>query len=99
MIATYIGIAFNIGYWIAYLLAISLMCDPIKAYWLQFDPVWVATHKYHCGDEGVELPFWGSLGVIGDFYSTLIPLLQIRSLEMPRRQKIALYLLFGLGFM
>ena len=38
-----------------------------------------------------------ALSVVGDFYATALPLLLVSGLDLPRRQKTALYVLFGLG--
>jgi len=99
LIATWVGIVFNLCYWIAFMLELSLICIPTESFWKQFDPVWAATHHFSCGLERFSAPSSGVLSVIGDFYATLVPLLQIWSMNLPRRQKLALYPIFGLGFM
>ncbi|KAK5278708.1 hypothetical protein LTR20_000916 [Exophiala xenobiotica] len=99
LIATWIGIAYNILYFVAFGLTLLLLCDPLNSYWESFDPVWAATHKSHCANESVALPISAGLSVLGDFYSTLLPLILVYHLDLPARQKIALYLLFALGFM
>ncbi len=99
LIATWIGIAYNILYFVAFGLTLLLLCDPLQSYWESFDPVWAATHKSHCANESVALPTSAAFSVLGDFYSTLLPLILVYHLDLPPRQKIALYLLFALGFM
>ncbi|KIW91784.1 uncharacterized protein Z519_07754 [Cladophialophora bantiana CBS 173.52] len=98
-IATWIGIAYNILYFVSFALTLLLLCRPLHSYWDSFDPVWAATHHFHCGSEGAALPASSAFSVAGDFYSTLLPLILVYYLELPRRQKIALYALFALGFM
>jgi hypothetical protein len=63
------------------------------------DPAWAQTHKFNCRDEHILLPISASMGVLGDFYATLIPCVLIPKLNLPRRQKLALYSLFLLGFL
>ncbi|KIX01242.1 uncharacterized protein Z518_08967 [Rhinocladiella mackenziei CBS 650.93] len=99
LVATWVGIVYNILYLIAFGLALLLICHPVQAYWKSFDPGWASTHKFNCQTEGVSLPASAGLSVLGDFYSTLLPMLLIFHLDLPRRQKLALYGLFVLGFL
>ncbi|KIW47200.1 uncharacterized protein PV06_02794 [Exophiala oligosperma] len=99
LIATWIGIVYNILYFLAFGLALLLLCHPLHAYWKSFNPVWAATHKYHCVSEGSTLPASSALSVLGDLYSTLLPMVLVYNLDLPSRQKIALYVLFAFGFM
>lgn len=98
LIATWIGIVYNILYFFSFGLTLLLLCHPLHAYWDAFNPVWAATHKFHCAAENVALPVSSALSVVGDFYSTLLPLILVYHLQLPRRQKLALYALFALGF-
>ncbi|KIX10632.1 uncharacterized protein Z518_01716 [Rhinocladiella mackenziei CBS 650.93] len=99
LIATWIGIVYNILYWLGFGLALLLMCNPIYAYWTSFDPEWAASHSYRCQEEGIAIPASAGFSVLGDLYSTLLPVLLIYNLGLPRRQKFALYALFALGFL
>ncbi len=99
LIATWIGIIYNILYIFAFGLTLLLLCRPLHSYWDAFNPIWAATHHFHCGSEGASLPASSALSVAGDLYSTLLPLILVYYLELPRKQKIALYALFALGFM
>jgi hypothetical protein len=98
-IATWVGIAYNIGYYVSFIIALSLACRPTQAYWLAFNLKWATTHKFTCADEHISLPMSAGLSTFGDLYSTLIPCILILSLNLPRRQKLALYSLFSLGFL
>lgn len=40
----------------------------------------------------------GALSVVGDFYSTVLPLLLVWHLKLAFKKKLALYALFALGF-
>ncbi|KAL6245250.1 hypothetical protein RBB50_008025 [Rhinocladiella similis] len=99
LIATWIGIVYNILYFLAFGLALLLLCHPLDAYWKSFNPVWAKTHKFHCAPEGTTLPASSALSVLGDLYSTLLPMVLVYHLDLPSRQKIALYVLFAFGFM
>ncbi|KIY00633.1 uncharacterized protein Z520_03296 [Fonsecaea multimorphosa CBS 102226] len=99
LIATWIGIIYNVLYFLSFGLTLLLLCNPLHAYWDSFNPLWVAKHHFHCGSESAALPASSAFSVAGDFYSTLLPLILVYYLELPRRQKIALYALFALGFM
>jgi hypothetical protein len=99
LIATWIGIVYNILYFLSFGLTLLLLCRPLHAYWDSFSPVWAASHRFHCASENAALPASSAFSVAGDFYSTLLPLILVYYLELPRRQKFALYALFALGFM
>jgi hypothetical protein len=99
LIATWIGIAYNIGYYVSFIIVLSFACRPTQAYWLAFNLQWTTTNKFTCVDDHVALPMSAGLSVLGDFYSTLIPCVLILRLNLPRRQKLALYSLFLLGFL
>jgi hypothetical protein len=99
LIATWVGIAYQVAYLIVFLSILLAIFRPLDSYWLSFDPTWAATHKYSHGNEQISLPISAALSVVGDFYSTVLPLLLVTFLDLPARQKTALYALFGLGFL
>lgn len=100
-IASWVGIWYNIAFMVGFLCVGMLYCRPLAAYWLQFDLQWVSEgHTWSCPvDQRLSLPVSGALSVVGDFYSTLLPLCLVYTLNMPKRQKRALYLLFVFGFL
>ncbi|RMZ87538.1 hypothetical protein DV736_g5229, partial [Chaetothyriales sp. CBS 134916] len=89
-IAVWVGIIYNILFAISFLLAICLMCRPIEAWWLNFDPVWVAEHAHSvtCGKERVMEPISGILSSVSDTYTALLPMILISRLDLPSKQKI-----------
>lgn len=97
-IAVWVGITYNIIYLVGFILTLLLLCRPLDAYWKSFDPEYRATANYTCGSEQIAEPLSGILSVIGDAYSTILPLVLVSRLTLPRRQKWALYFLFSLGF-
>ena len=97
--ATYFGIVYNVLYMLGFSLGLIFLCSPTRAYWMAFSEEWLLTqHKYKCGHENISLPLSGSFSVLGDAYSTLLPILLIRHLQMSHKQKVALYSLFASGF-
>ena len=86
-----------------FLAAFSLLleCRPTAAYWLTYEPKWLAEgHTYSCSYiEYIILPTYSALSVLGDFYSTTLPLCLVYSLDMDTRQKLSLYCLFALGYL
>lgn len=100
-IATWIGIGYNVLYMLVFFLNLLLQCHPLQSYWLQFDKAWLeAGNTWSCpSSEHFTLPISGGLSLIGDAYSTLLPLCLVYTLDLPQRQKVALYSLFALGFL
>jgi hypothetical protein len=73
-------------------------CTPVDAFWRKFDPAYM--EHYHCTGPRAQTKvsqLTGSLSVITDFYSVLLPALLVFRMTIPRRQRIALMLVFGLG--
>lgn len=97
-IAVWAGIAYNIIYVAGFLLTLLLICRPIDAYWKSFNPAYREAGNYTCGSEQIAEPLSAILSVIGDAYSTILPLVLVSRLSLPNRQKMALYGLFSLGF-
>jgi hypothetical protein len=74
-------------------------CRPFNAFWNQVDFGWEAFHKYVCYDEGVSQYATIISGAFQDFVACLVPMILIKKLPLPRRQKVALFGLFSLGLM
>jgi hypothetical protein len=99
LIATWVGIIYNILYFFSFGLTLLLLCQPLHSFWDSFSLTWVATHDYSCAGENAALPASSAFSVLGDFYSTVLPLILVYHLDLPKRQKVALYILFAMGFM
>jgi hypothetical protein len=92
-----VGILYNVTSSIAFTLTIIFTCRPINAYWNQFA---LGYHgEYSCLNEQIALPLSSVFSVLGDLYATLLPLLLLKGLQLPRRQKWMIYSLFSLGFL
>ncbi|ETN45618.1 uncharacterized protein HMPREF1541_09450 [Cyphellophora europaea CBS 101466] len=98
LIAVWIGIAYNIVYVVGFIMALCLLCRPLDAYWKSFNLEYYATANFTCGSEQIAEPLSAIFSVIGDAYSTILPLVLVSRLSLPSRQKWALYFLFSLGF-
>lgn len=83
---------------LGFVIALLLLCSPVKAIWKSYDFIWAATHKFQCATEQVSLPMSGALSVLGDLYSTVLPMFMISTTVRNPQQKVGLYVLFGLGF-
>lgn len=98
LIAVWVGIIYNIIYALGFVMTLLLLCQPLDAYWKSFNAEYKARGDYHCGSEQIAEPLSAIFSVIGDAYSTLLPLVLVSRLTLPPRQKWALYGLFSLGF-
>nr|POE47575.1 hypothetical protein CFP56_00906 [Quercus suber] len=91
------AIAFTWCYSSACILALLLSCRPVSAYWRAFNVLYALSGKFSCTDTRVLNPINGCLAVVSDLYSVLLPMAMLWNFECPRRQKIALNLMFSLG--
>lgn len=98
LVATWVGIVYNILYLAGFILALLLACSPTRAYWMSWDREWAATHDFKCVSEEIVQPLSAALSIIGDIYSTTLPMILISRVRLPRKQKYALYSLFSVGF-
>ena len=84
-----IAIAIN-GLWL--ILSQVFSCVPTQAFWdwtieaycLPREPMWYSN---------------AAVNIVTDFALFVTPLIVLRTLKLPRRQKLALYFVFALGFL
>jgi hypothetical protein len=97
----YAGIAFTASYMIAFTLLFLFTCHPIEATWMSFDLTWLATHrgKFKCKQSGFLGPMVGILSVVTDVIAAVLPAGLFWNLHMPKKEKILLWAIFGLGLM
>ncbi|KAL1649610.1 hypothetical protein SLS58_001667 [Diplodia intermedia] len=91
-------IAFVILYGIVFTLMLFVDCRPMHAFWYRMDPAWAATNDHTCIDEGADFIASAVISVVTDAAVCILPLLVVRRLQMPRKQKWALGALFAVGF-
>lgn len=97
--AIWIALIITGGYGLAVLLAYCLMCTPLDAYWKSYDFSWQG--EYHCIDGNALTITTGFFSVLSDLAAVVIPWLILRHYELaaPKRQKIALNIIFSLGLL
>lgn len=83
--AVWACMAFCIASFVAFLLAVFFICSP--------------TDRDGCDDEGIVLVTATSVSTVQDLIISFLPVFLIRNLQMPRRQKLALGGIFGLGLL
>jgi hypothetical protein len=91
--AVWIVSAFNVAEMIAVFLVVIFQCNPIKANW---DLVLAPTAK--CVNQTVFGLTTGGLTILTDLTTLAIPLYIFHSLKINKRAKLALMLVFMLGF-
>lgn len=96
--AIWAALACTAAFFLASLITFCLICRPLSAYWLSYD--FSYDKEFTCINGNVLTPVSGVLGVISDVYAVLVPCLMLRhyNLDVPRRQKIVLNVIFALGF-
>lgn len=97
--ATWAALCFTALYFVGVLLAYCLMCTPLDAYWLSYDPEYDTPFK--CLNGNILSPFVGVLSVVSDVYAVLLPCIWLHryNLHVTKRQRIALDIVFALGTM
>lgn len=92
-------IAFVIAYFFVFEMTLFLNCRPFNAFWNEVNPLWAATHKYSCISEAGNLVAASIISVIQDFIVCFMPTILFWKLQLPRKQKVALGAIFGIGFL
>ena len=97
--AIYLALGFHALYLAGTLLAMLLVCRPLRAYWMSYDFDW--HEPYTCVDTTSLNPVIGVLSVVSDVYSLALPsiILSNYQLDLPRKQKTGLNLIFATGLL
>lgn len=98
-LAIYFALGFHAAYLIALTLGYVLVCRPLQAYWMSYDYNW--NQKYTCAPAGGLNPVIGVLSVLSDVYAVALPfvILHYYTLDVPRKQKVGLNIIFALGLL
>lgn len=91
------AIAFTVGYTVAFCIVLLTNCTPTEAYWKAFDFKYALTADYKCIDTKVINTMAGVCAALSDCYAVALPCVLTWKLNMPKRQKIALNVIFCLG--
>jgi hypothetical protein len=92
-------IVFLVLYAVAYLLLMVFQCRPTESYWRQFSFPDPYTEEFSCMHEGIVPISNAIISVVTDFITAILPTFLFWQLHMPSREKLALSILFGIGFM
>lgn len=87
------------GYSIAFITIPLFACRPFSAFWDQVDLVKLARgYEWTCINEGADVVAHGVISTVQDLMVAFLPTILCWNLQMPLRQKIALYSIFALGY-
>lgn len=93
----------NIIFVAAYLLVFSvvlfLTCYPFESYWRQFDIIWVQQNTYKCFNEAANTVAANAISILQDFIACGLPSVLLWRLQMPKKKKMLLGTLLGLGIL
>ncbi|KAL5411384.1 hypothetical protein PMIN03_004883 [Paraphaeosphaeria minitans] len=87
------NVVYTICIFITFVFLIVFLCTPVSMYWTYGAP------DGSCLNEGTATLAAGIINVIADFACTVTPIPMVMSLKMPRRQRVAVIILFSLGFL
>lgn len=95
--AIWAALGCNAAFFIAVLVTFCLICQPLSSYWASYN--FTYDKPYKCIDGNVLTVIAGVLSIISDLYAVILPCLMLRhyDLDVPRRQKIGLNIIFALG--
>ena len=97
--ATWISIYFIAAYSIAFAIVPIFICTPISAFWDQVDFIKLAQgYEYKCLDEGTDIFVAAIVSTAQDLLTAMLPTILYWNLQIPLRQKMALFGIFGIGY-
>lgn len=100
--AVYVLLFITVGSWVSMFLAYCFMCQPLSAFWNVYNLIETGGSKnYTCVDGEALTIAIGVVTIASDFYAVAFPctLFYHYDLGSNRRQKIALNVIFCLGFL
>jgi hypothetical protein len=96
---TWITIGFIAAYSVAFILVPIFGCNPISAFWDQVDVVKVVEgYSYKCFNEGADVLAAGIISAVQDLATAILPTFLYWKLQLPIRQKLALFGIFAIGY-
>lgn len=93
-----VGVVLTLQF-IASLISLFLTCRPVNAFWMAADPEWDMTHEFTCINRSAYIIAFGAINVAADVILTILPTAMIHKIQLPRIQKIALWILFSVGIL
>ncbi|KAF1983648.1 hypothetical protein K402DRAFT_338074, partial [Aulographum hederae CBS 113979] len=94
------AMGFVVACTVAFIPTLIFNCNPVQAHWLRFDIMYRGDYK--CAPRELERDLTvvsAAFSVVTDFYSVILPARLLSKLQVPRRQKVGLYVIFGLGLL
>jgi hypothetical protein len=76
---------------------IVFTCSPAIGFYHIFDIAWRFQNELQCRDEGAIIVAVAATSTVQDLVICLLPVFLIWNLQIPRRQKLALCGIFGMG--
>jgi hypothetical protein len=96
---TWITIGFITTYSVAFILVPIFGCNPISAFWDQVDVIkGFEGYKYKCFNEGADVLAAGIISAVQDLVTAVLPTFLYWKLQLPIRQKLALFGIFAIGY-
>ncbi|XP_014557341.1 hypothetical protein COCVIDRAFT_37248 [Bipolaris victoriae FI3] len=96
---TWVAIVYIVAYSIALTIAPIVGCQPIEAFWEQFDPIKkLQGYEFHCFDEGADVLAASIISATQDLLTAILPTFLYWNLQIPLRQKLALFGIFAMGY-
>ena len=97
------SILFIAMYMVTWIFVIFLGCRPLDSYWLAVNSNWrnanIRGVDWQCYNEGVSTAVANAVSISQDLLTCSIPMFMFWRLQMPLQQKIALAILFGIGYL
>ncbi|KAJ5972410.1 uncharacterized protein N7479_002328 [Penicillium vulpinum] len=91
--ATYVTIALNVCYWIAFILISVFQCRPLPGAWHR----WYEEEKYKCNHINAQGWAAAALNMFLDILVMVLPLRQLYGLNLSVKRKSYVICMFGLG--
>ena len=101
--AIWCAIAFVLAQTLVFSILVLYSCTPVAMIWKQYDPAWVAAHPgSYC--QPIHKTVWvsflsGAVSVFSDFFSVLLPGALLLKIQISKRQKWGLMVIFSVGFL
>jgi hypothetical protein len=97
----YAAIAFVLLYFVVFWINLFVGCRPLYAFWRLADIFWVTENagNFQCFDEGANMVAAAVISVTQDFIACGLPSILLWKTQLPKRQKMALGAIFGVGFL
>jgi hypothetical protein len=97
------AIAFVVLYFIIFSINILNICKPFDSFWKQADYAWLFSDdnlsKFKCQNEAAALIAAAIISSIQDFIAFGLPIVLLWRLRIPKRQRLALAMIFAVGFL